>query len=250
MLASLGLFAVEPAASQDSEGERYTPTGSRIARAVPQNQNDLLARDRAASITSVFAACMVEKKPDAALRFVEDSDAGLVDFGQIGRTADEVTSDLAIEPCFERAVRRRAMPGSTNTLSMKPHNLRNFALQALYLQRYPAGATWTQDGGEPLSRIYPISSSDMRVQTTMHFADCVVASDPESADLLLRTAEGSEREEEVIQRLIPALSSCLTEGVEIRLNPSTLRAFMGEGLWQAATRRRPQSVSVAAQEDQ
>lgn len=250
LVAALPMSVAVPAeaGAQTREERTYKPTGSHIARALPPSEVRALERDRAASIVNMFGNCMVEEAGAKALELVQETDFGITSFAQIGVTNDDVRRSLEIDKCYQRAISAKADPGMQTTIKLRPQNIRAYLLRGLYLRYFPDGATWTTQAGESLSRIYPVSAAQPSVHVAMEFADCVVDTDPEGADLFLRTGEGGKRETVAIQQLMPALSACLNEETAVEFTPYALRSMVAEGLWQAATQRRMASGPFEGQD--
>ena len=89
-------------------------------------------------------------------------------------------------------------------------------------------------GGVIPARSFPLSESQPGVQMAMDLADCIVATEPYGADLFYRTVAGTEDERQAIDEIVPSLGPCLPEGQRVQIDPMTLRAWIGEGLWHAA----------------
>jgi hypothetical protein len=229
-----------PVSAQDSgdepDREMVTPLGSHVSRPAPPLNFRAINEERAKGLVSAFSECLYEKAPDEVVSFLERSDFGLVNFAQMGETAESLTNKLKIDDCMTRAVRRHGQPGSTTRLQMSAANLRNYALRSAYLGTYPDGPTWIHGDQEvqvdPLS--LPLSQGRNDIIGLMNFADCIVAGDPQWADFFFRTGDGSKSEGEAIQALMPTLSACLPEGQEITLTPTSLRVMLSEGVWHVA----------------
>jgi hypothetical protein len=252
-VVAIGLAFPAPAFAQGNDND-YTPLGTRIRHArqfpfdppanrVPLEKMSKIQRDQSRAMLNLFAKCLYRRSQSDSLALLDKTDFGFVDFMQIGLTPDKAAKIYGFHDCLGRVAER-------NETGVEMHynapSLRQWVLQAAYLDAYPKGPTWLKPGYEIEARKYPLSQANPGVYNAMDFADCVVAADPYNADFLFRTVGGTPEEQEAISALSPALSPCLPQGVRLQLDPATLRAWLGEGLWQAANHSVPAKPDSAS----
>jgi hypothetical protein len=117
--------------------------------------------------------------------------------------------------------------------------MRQWLVQEAYFDRFPEGPTWLRAGNVIGARTFPLSTGNVGVSGPLDFADCVVATDPFTADFFFRTTAGSDQEKRALEALTPALGPCLPQGQQVQLQPSLMRLWVGEALWHAANNSAP-----------
>lgn len=243
LTAALLVLATDAgAAYAQSNNNDYTPLNSRIRRDRPLpteprsiwQARDLSEAQRARSRTQTdqLARCLWNRSNQDGLDLLARTDFGFMSPDQIGMTGEDIMNQHAISNCLERVALNT---NSSVMLRMDVASLRRWYLQAAYFDRYEDGPNWVRPGLVAGERSFPISATNAAVRDAMVFADCVVAADPYGADFFFRTAAGTEQETASIQALVPAIGSCLPQGQELEIDPFSMRQWIGEGLWHAAT---------------
>jgi len=247
-LMVVSLFGAE-AASAQSNNDDYTPLNSRIRRdrQFPtdvanrwRDQAGPVERERRKSMLAQFSRCLYNRSNEGSLELLQKTDFGFVDFAQIGVDANRALRIYGFQDCLRRVA---STNGTGVQLRFSPGALRQWLLQEAYLDRNEEGPVWVQPGFAAAPRVYPLSAQRPDVQVAMDFADCVVATDPFTADYFFRTTPGSPQEGTAVEQLSPALAPCLPEGAQVKLQLPDLRLWLGEALWHASTNK----VAVPAQ---
>ena len=227
VLAALIAGCAVPAAAR--------PTGQ-APQASADPRNPALMRD--------FANCLYVTDPAKAEYFLEHSDAYAV--GPFPGL-DNVEAYLGVGQC------RARQPAAFAAINYKPSivTLRGMLAEQAYLAR---NAAYPGPKGIVAIRRYYVSP-DPKVNANARgmalFSDCLVSSDSENADALLRTVPGSDAERAAAQLIAPALGKCLLGGQTIPFKPQDVRWFAAEGLWQRyLAPGTPPSAPVVAQSTQ
>jgi hypothetical protein len=253
MGACLSLAVTVPALAQ-SNNDDSTPLNSRIkrdrqyptenpAKVVPTNKLNKVELAQSQEMGRVFSRCLYTRSRSGAIELLGKTDFGFVNFAQIGMQPQQAAQTYGFQDCLRRAT---MVYGESVVLPYNAVSLRSWLLQAAYFDRNPNGPTWIRQGYVTAPRTYPLSQNDPRIQASMAFADCVVATDPNRADRFFRTAEGTAEQQQAIADLTPALSSCLTQGQQVELSPVILHAWLGEALWHASVDSVPAPQTAAA----
>jgi len=252
IVASLGLALPSQASGQSNDND-YTPLNSRIRRDrqfplepppkfIPPAKMGKAERDWTRSMMHQFDKCIYNRSKTGALDLLDKTDYGFVDFKQIGLAQDRALKIYGFEDCLERVAESNS---SGVALRFDAGSLRLWFIEAAYSDRFPDGPSWLKPGYAVQPRTYPISAGNPGVEMVMDFADCVVAADPNNADAFFRAPAGSPIEAEAIKALTPSLGPCLPSGIRLQLSPGELRAWIAEGLWQAANHSVPAPVEPA-----
>lgn len=241
-----------PAQAQ-SNNDDFTPLGSRIKRdrqfpvdlphRFGRDQYTKVNRDRSKAMLAQFSQCLYRRSNEKSLELLARTDLGFVNFQQIELEQDRALRIYGFNDCLNRV----ATSNSTGVvLRFSPGALRQWLLQEAYFSRYPEGPDWVKPGHVIGERQYPLSSADPGIRSMMDFADCVIQADPYGADYFFRVPAGTEGERSAIKSLVPSLGPCLPEGVEMELQPYSLRVWLGEGLWHGANNSAPPPEGAAA----
>lgn len=253
ILVAAAVMLPEPVVAQ-SNNDDYTPLNSRIKRNrqfpldMPRyldvSKMGKVTRDRSRAMLSQFTKCIYDRSNQQALSLLERTDLGFSDFRQINMEQARATRAFGFNDCLRR-VSEAYQTGSR--LRFSAAGLRQWMLQEAYLARYPEGATWVKPGNAIDEREQlPLSQNDGTVRAIMDFVDCVVATDPYSADYFYRAESGSADEQAAIDGLAPSLGPCVPEGEQVQLMPDVLRVWLGEGLWHAANNNSPAPAAGGA----
>ncbi|MCB5424589.1 hypothetical protein H0274_04910 [Altererythrobacter sp. CC-YST694] len=234
-----------PLAAQ-SNSDSYTPLNSRIKRknAFPTEprrtfdfkKSSSVGKKRSKAMLGQFSRCLYNRSNERSLNFLAKTDFGFVSFEQIGTNGEELAQLFGFHDCLGRVAESN---NSGVALRFYPNGLRQWLLETAYFDQYPDDASWVKPGNVVKDRVYPLSENVPEVQVAMNFADCVVAADPHTSDFYFRTPSGSEDEKLAVKELMPSLSGCISEGRELKLDPSSLRVWLGEALWHASNNSAP-----------
>lgn len=242
--ATLDIFVPAPVKAQSNDND-YTPLNSRIRRN-RQFPTSLMnpyrgeigsaTRERSREMMGRFTRCIYDRSNKNALEFLATTDFGIQSFQQLDLENERASRIYGFQDCLRRVANSF---GTGVQLSWTAFGLRRWFVEQAYLDRYPEGPDWLQPGYVIDERSFPLSANNGSVSVAMNLADCIVASDPFTSDFLFRTESGSEQEAQAIQTLVPLIQPCLPEGQRIEINPDTLRAWIGEGLWHASSNSSP-----------
>jgi hypothetical protein len=238
----VSLFGANAAFAQSNDDD-YTPLNSRIKRdrQFPTDVRDrwrtqvgAVERERRNTMVGQFSRCLYNRSNERSLELLQTTDFGFANFGQIGVAEDRVARVYGFQDCLGRVASNN---GTSVQMYLTPGALRSWLLQEAYFDRNKDGPAWVQPGFDAAPRVYPLSAERPEVKMAMEFADCVVATDPFTADYFFRTAAGSAQERAAVEQLSPALGPCLPEGAEVELQLPDLRLWLGEALWHASMNR-------------
>lgn len=236
-----------PAGAQSNDDD-YTPLNSRIKRDQQfptenlnrwRNETSAVSRARSRDMLSQFSKCIFNRSREGSLDLLQKTDYGFATFEQIGLDNNKAPRIYGFKDCLSRVA---STHGTGVQLRFSAASLRQWLIQQAYFDRHEESPGWVQPGIVITSRSYPLSEQQPSVQVPMAFADCVVGSDPYTADFFYRTTSGSGEEKRAIDGLMPALGSCLPQGQQVELSPPLLRVWLGEALWHAATNNRPSAT--------
>jgi hypothetical protein len=236
----LAVWIAEPVAAQTNDND-YTPLNSRIKRNrqfpldLPSRfdpaRTSRVMRERSKDMLSQLTGCLYKRSHEDSLALLERTDLGFRDFRQIDLEPNRAVRIYGFNDCLRRVA-------NTNNIGVQlrftPGALRQWLLQEAYLDSYPDGPSWVKPGNVIAERELPLSRSLAGIRAPLDFADCVVQTDPYSADDFFRSTAGSADEKAALQALIPSLGPCLPQGVQMEVNPTALRVWVGEALWHAA----------------
>jgi hypothetical protein len=249
-LAAACTLAADVAAQ--SNNDDYTPLNSRIRREqkypldVMQRWRDdvgPVTRSRSREMMTQFSKCMYNRSREGAVELLATSDYGLNDFAQIGLERDRAMRVYGFDNCMTRVANTH---NSGVLLRFNAGSLRQWLLQEAYFDRYPDGPSWVSEGMQAGERTLPLSADNQSVRWAMALADCVVATDPFTADFFFRTTTGSPEEGRALEVLGPLMSPCLPQGQQVELQIPLVRAWIGEALWHAATNSVPVPPAAGA----
>ena len=254
-LALAASCALASPASAQGNDDDFTPLNSRIKRdrQFPtellnrwRSETSAVSRSRSRMMLNQFSRCVFNRSRENSHDLLQTTDFGFATFEQIGLDNERALRVYGFGDCLRRVA---STNGTGVQLRFSAGALRQWLIQEAYFYRYDDSPGWIQPGIVIAQRIYPLSEEQPGVRMVMDFADCVVASDPYTADFFYRTGSGSDEEKRAIEGLTPALGPCLPQGQQIALSPPLLRAWIGEALWHAANYSLPASaVAVEAAE--
>jgi len=239
------------AAAQGNDND-YTPLNSRIRReqkyptevmARWRSELSAVSRERSRAMMTQFSKCMYNRSRTGSVELLGKSDYGLNDFAQLGLERDRAMRNYGFDNCMTRVANTH---DTGILLRFNAGSLRQWVLQEAYFDRYPDSPSWVREGMQAGERTFPLSAENQGVRWAMTFADCVVATDPFTADFLFRTATGTPEEQRALDVLGPRISPCLPQGQQIQLQIPLVRAWIGEALWHAATTSVPVPTAAAA----
>jgi hypothetical protein len=195
------------------------PTGSRIGRDPEEIKGRQLDR-----FFDDMARCVVSRAPAKADYFLRMRD----DFG-IADEIGDATKFLPLSTCVAESAQESAVESQAR---FSPRSLRNWLSEKSYLAQNKVFVPVAADAAPVPERTYFSRGGLMQGQAYGVFSDCIVHEDAQAADSLVRTARGSQDEHQAAQRLVPAMSACLTEGQTLTLNEMIVRGLAAQGLWQ------------------
>jgi hypothetical protein len=139
--------------------------------------------------------------------------------------------------------------GGVARMRFPPLLLRGLIYEALYTsdnRGKPEIASF--EGVEPI--LYPFPGEDSidvagQYRAMMTLGDCVVRHAPAEAHALLLTRVESSKEKASFPMLMPALRSCVQEGVTLKLNRSTVRAALAEPMYRLTAAARAAQLAKA-----
>lgn len=252
LVASAAVAVVlSPSASAQSNNDDFTPLNSRIKRdrQFPTelhnawgDQQTAVNRARSRAMLNQFSRCLYNRSREDSLELLRKTDAGFVNFEQIGLDNDRAARNYGFADCLRRVANTQ---GVGVQLRWSAFGLRQWLVQEAYFAQYGDGPSWVKPGIVIGPRDYPLSAQQANVQAAMDLSDCVVAADPYTADFFYRTVAGSEDEARALEALRPVLGSCLPRGQQVQLDPFMVRVWVGESLWHAATHSGPASAPSA-----
>jgi hypothetical protein len=246
IVIAAAVLVPEPVVAQSNNND-YTPLNSRIKRNrqfpldIPRYLDPAkvgkVSRERGKAMLDQFSRCIYDRSNQQALSLLERTDLGFNNFRQINMDTERATRAYGFNDCLRR-VSQAFSTGSR--LRFSAGGLRQWMLQEAYLAKFPEGPTWVKPGNSIDERApLPLSQNDGTVRAIMDFVDCVVATNPHSADFFFRAESGSPDEQAAIADLSPTLGPCVPEGQQVQLMPDVLRVWIGEGLWHAANNNSP-----------
>ena len=251
--AALVITAAGPAAAQGNDND-YTPLNSRIKRNrqfpldLPSRfdpaRTTRLMRERSKDMLSQLTGCLYNRSHQDSLALLERTDLGFMDFRQIDVEPNRAVRIYGFNDCLRRVANSNSIGVQ---LRFTPGALRQWLLQEAYLDRYRDGPSWVKPGNVIAERDLPLSQRQAGVRAPLDFADCVVQTDPYDADDFFRATAGSADEKSALRALVPSLGPCLPQGVQMEVNPTALRVWVGEALWHAANHNAPPAAAEGRQ---
>lgn len=192
-----------------------------------------------------FADCVVRQrsnrpKVDQFLRIIPGSAA----FGPAGLAATDMT-------CLNDAARRS---GAMLTMRMRPTAFREALYPALYRREFgKTGPVATITDLPPLSLATefdgPSQALPGEYRPRRALGDCVARAQPGGAHAFLLAKPQTSAENGAVEQLKPALGSCLSEGLTVRLSRSALRAYVGEAQYKLSRAASARAVAAALEPD-
>jgi hypothetical protein len=173
--------------------------------------------------------CAFGTNPVLARRIAEVGDPASVALESVQLSEKALGHDLALSRCMGG---KASAQDTSLALSYDHTVLRSMLVEEIYLDSFPIAPSLPNEAAEKTDRNF-VSEGDKLVQAKGLGAieDCVTFNDTANADALLRTMPGSPQERVTAKALAPALSHCLSSGVQISLTPSSIRNMMADGLW-------------------
>lgn len=238
--ALIAVTLMEPLAAQSNDDD-YTPLNSRIRRdrQFPtdilnrwRNETSAVSRSRSRMMLTQFAQCVYHRNKSGALELLQKTDVAFSNFAQIGLENDRAMRIYGFKDCLGHVA--NANQSGVN-MRWTPTGLRSWLVQEAYFERYPDEPSWIKPQLTIPPREFPLSGQIPGVRGAMDFADCVVATDPYSADFFYRTAPGSPDEKRAVEALTPTFGPCVPRGQQVQLQLPLVRIWLGDALWHAAT---------------
>lgn len=188
---------------------------------IPNSQDNLSAKQVRASMFK-FAQCIAGRHPKESSEFVLDT---------TGATWSVISKKMD-DSCLIEAVEN---PGEEIHMSSNSQDIL-FALADALVQKRLANFDSNQIA----------TASKLAVSDPLSMVgECAVRADPSGARNLLKARLNSKEEEAAVQALMPAFSSCLPKGVQVRFNIVSLRGTVAVSYYRLAF-----APKVAQQETQ
>lgn len=229
-----------PAAAQSNDNDS-TPLNSRIRRnrQFPTDlaprwvaESSAVSRTRNRAMLNQFSKCIYNRSREGSHELLAKTDLGFGDFKQIDLESDKAARIYGFRDCLSRV----ASTHETGVaLRFNAASLRQMLVQEAYFDRFEDGPTWIKPGYSIGQREFPLSGQITGVRAVLDFADCVVGTDPYSADYFFRTSPGTPEEQAVLSGMTPTLGACIPQGQQVQLSPVLLRTWLGEALWHAVS---------------
>ena len=216
-LATIILATVAVLSASSAVAQRESELGSRITRpsaAEPDYRSNLPESEQARALVDEFAQCTLQySRTDVneALKLIPGTPE-----------SSEALSKLAKPRCLRNA-----------TLRMPPELLRGALFRAKVLEEFVDEPLAFSAEPFDLSQIITdLEDKDqIRFLILQDFGSCVVRSNPDHASAFVVEIAGSKKEQEALDRLVPALGPCLPEGRELAFSKSMLSAQLAEALY-------------------
>jgi hypothetical protein len=97
-----------------------------------------------------------------------------------------------------------------------------------------------------LERLHQYREKELARIYLSNFGECVVRAGPLESYVLLMTKTGSAEEQKSFSSLMPALSSCMSEGRTLELNKATIRGTIALNYYRLAHASRADITSAGA----
>lgn len=205
-----------------SQLEPEMRTGSRLPTR-PSEMEDTATR----RMGKDFAKCTYQRNPALAERVLLASDPATVDLSRAGIEGEDLHEKFALSDCLEKAM---SLNQSRVMLRFESRLLRVMFAEEAYLA-FNKSPLDLPDGATELVSDRVILDDNPRARGLGNFSDCLVYHGANEADAILRSRPGTSQEMEAVRALVPAISSCLTEGQEVALTPGNVRGLVADGLW-------------------
>lgn len=214
-----------------AQGEKYTPTGSRVGRPQPADVPD---SNTMADATK--ARLMVYQLADCAIRSNRKSAATFMDAKAESQASSKSMNALVNEECLWNADLR--MPSTLlRGAIFRAAYYRDFEKAELKLREAPVDfATFVEDPKQP---------SVARYLVTLDFADCVVRADPAGARAYVMAAPDSKAETAALTAIQPKLGPCFPANAQMTVNRSNLSAMLAEALYREIEAGRTVAVEAS-----
>lgn len=191
-------------------------------------KRDALAPGVVRQIEKRMARCIVQRQPAVVERLLAHSDATQAEFAAAGIKDGRLHEQLSLTSCLLSAGDEE---GATE-LRFSFGKLRNNLAEEVYLRTN----TQPLEKADARTEIIPGRFISPKGEKTIarergDFSDCIVYQASAEADAVLRTEVESAAEKAAVQRLVPALSKCLSSGRTIELTVSAIRSYAAAGLW-------------------
>jgi len=233
-LICLGVATSLIAASVQAQQETEPQTGTRF-RAEPERMktnpksNDA---DNSRRIAKKFGQCLFDRRTKQSIALLTVSDYWAIDYGNLGEAQYLLENRILMEDCLGR-VGRGGLGGIGMTISNTI--IRGGLVEAAYLEVY-------NDEDKPIvisdsepevlpNRFFVSGPTNYDARAIASLSDCVVFNAPAQAHAIIHTEPASDEERAAVMAIVPALGNCLTAGNELRLDETSIRGFVADGLW-------------------
>lgn len=214
--ALLGLVSLTGGAAI-AEGDKYTPTGSRVGRPAPAD----VPNDTSMS-NATKARLMVYKFADCAIRSNKKSAQGYIDAKAESPASAKLMSSLVSEECLWNADLRMPVP-----------LLRGAIFRAAYYRDFEKAELKLPEAAIDFRTFVenPASPDVAGYLVTLDFADCVVRADPAGARSYVMAEPDGKAETAALAAIQPKLGPCFPANGQMTVNRSNLSAMLAEALY-------------------
>lgn len=215
------LLAAVTAAPVQAQLRPEVPTGS-ILRKDPHRIDEKAG----GIIRKNFARCMYRNARKASAALLAHSDPLMVDLRAAG--IRNVRKDLAMEECLGREVGANE---SALGWRFSSNELRDLLAEEDYLARFSSAPVLASP--PPPLRAMSVSPPLLQVaaQGQAEMFDCMVRTNLDGADALVRTIPGSDAERVAASRLAPAVHKCIYADETVVVPPGGVRSVVAYALW-------------------
>ncbi|HEY1124948.1 MAG TPA: hypothetical protein VGE65_04895 [Sphingobium sp.] len=211
MLASL---AGEAAIAQ---GDKYTPTGSRVGRPAPAD-----VPDNVSLADATKARLMVYQFADCSIRTNKKTAQAYMSAKAESQASSKAMNALVSEECLWNADLRMPVP-----------LLRGAIFRAAYYRDFEKAELKLPEKGVDFQTFVedPTSPNVARYLVTLDFADCVVRADPSGVRTYVMAEPDSKAETAALAAIQPKLGPCFPANAKMTVNRSNLSAMLAEALY-------------------
>ncbi len=204
----------------DQSDEQEAQTGTRI----PAKTEAMLAAE-AAVVGKRMAGCVYRSSRRNVLKFMNHVDLG----GSTNFNKEFV--EFAESTDFSTCLGVQVLPFGFGSITFSLPVMRDVLAEEIYLSSHSSPPA-PPPAGLVLQPRYVSEGANLERAKLLHsFADCAILQNLNGADAVLRTKPASSEERLAARALAPALSACLTEGQQIKLNTRSIRSLVAYAMW-------------------
>lgn len=171
--------------------------------------------------------CLYEQWRGRSARLLESSDPVTINFSRAGLVNSDDT--MAIPATCLGAMKAGGLK-EFDMGGLGP--VRSLLAEDAYLAANDRPLSIPQGAQEAVERSFVAQGEELQqARALAAFADCVTYHAPVESDALLRTGRATPEEYAAVNTLAPTLGQCLTQGQNLSLTASRVRALVADGLW-------------------